>query len=156
MAVKEQEKYAAKTRHGKNFSSFDAGRLDDLFQYELSHPKIDRPVRGKLFIKEIIGLTGMQISLNRLPAGVSVPFVHQHMENEEVYVFVKGKGQMQIDGEVIDVQEGSVVRISPDGARVWRNNSDQDLYYVVIQAKEGSLRQDTFEDGLPSQSPPSW
>lgn len=62
---------------------------------------------------------------------------------------------MQIDGEVVNIKEGTVVRVTPDGNRTWRNNSQEDLYYVVIQAKEGSLRQDTFEDGIPCEQTPT-
>jgi mannose-6-phosphate isomerase-like protein (cupin superfamily) len=156
MPITEQQKYAANARKGRNFTSYDAGSMDDLFQYDFHHPKVARKVRGKLFLKEILGLSAMQISLNKLPAGVAVPFLHRHKQNEEVYLFIKGQGQMQIDNESIDVKEGTVIRVSPDGNRTWRNNSSEDLYYVVIQAKEGSLEQETFEDGVASDESPCW
>ncbi len=156
MTIKEQEKYAESARKGNNFTAYDAGSLDELFQYELHHPKIPVKVKGKLFLRDILGLTGMQVSLNRLPAGRTVPFLHQHKQNEELYIFIKGSGQMQIDGEVVEVKEGTAVRISPDGQRCWRNNSTEDLYYIVIQAKDGSLQQDTFDDGMASDQPPVW
>ncbi len=143
-------------REGKNFTSVNAGKFADLFQYELRHPLREKPVYGKLFLKEELGLSSMQVSLNKLPAGVELPFYHKHKENEELYIFVGGKGQVQVDGEVIDVEEGSCVRISPDGERTWRNNSSQDLYYIVIQAKENSLRIDTFDDGIAGEKPVSW
>ena len=98
----------------------------------------------------------MRISLNKFPAGYSVPFYHAHKHNEEVYIFVGGKGQMQIDDQNIDVEEGSVVRVKTEGMRTWRNNSDQDLYSVVIQAKENSLTADTFEDGIRGEKNVSW
>lgn len=156
MPIKESEHLSIEARKGTNFASFDAGSLDDLFQYDLQHPRLPRKVKGKLFLKEILGLTGMQVSLNRLPAGVAVPFTHKHQQNEELYIFIKGSGQMQVDGEIIEVKEGSAVRVSPEGSRVWRNNSSEDLYYIVIQAKDGSLAQDTFEDGVPSETAPLW
>lgn len=156
MPVKEHQQYAAQARSGQNFTSWDAGSLEDLFQYELTHPRVSHKVRGKLFLREILGLTGMQVSLNRLPAGRALPFSHQHKQNEELYIFIKGSGQMQIDGEIVEIKEGTVVRVTPEGNRTWRNNSQEDLYYVVIQAKEGSLLQDTFEDGIPCEQAPTW
>ena len=35
---------------------------------------------------QTLGLTGAEVSFNNLPAGVSVPFVHSHKENEEIYM----------------------------------------------------------------------
>ena len=35
-------------------------------------------------LHELLGLTGAEISVNDLPAGAGVPFVHSHKHNEEV------------------------------------------------------------------------
>lgn len=98
----------------------------------------------------------MQISMNKLPAGAAVPFYHQHKENEEAYIFIGGKGQMQIDGDTFDVEEGAIVRVSPNGSRSLRNNSNADLYYICVQARDGSLNLETFEDGIKSDKPVEW
>lgn len=85
-----------------------------------------------------------------------MPFYHSHKQNEELYIFVGGDGQIQIDDQTFDVHEGTAVRISPAGVRTWRNNSNSDLYYIVIQAKEDSLEIDTFDDGVPYEHKVSW
>lgn len=85
-----------------------------------------------------------------------MPFYHQHQENEEVYIFIQGKGQMQVDGEIIDVQEGSVVRIAPNGLRTWRNNSTEPLLYIVAQMRANSLRQYGFGDGVVPEKVVTW
>ncbi len=141
---------------GKNFTCVHTGKFADLFQYELKHPLREKPVHGKLFLRDHLNLSSMQVSLNKLPAGVAVPFTHRHRENEELYIFIGGKGQIQIDGEIIDIEEGSCVRIAPNGDRTWRNNSNEDLYYIVIQGKEGSLNIDTFDDGIPGEAAINW
>jgi mannose-6-phosphate isomerase-like protein (cupin superfamily) len=159
MSLKEQSlQQKVVTKHGKNYSAITPGSFSELAQYKLKHPLIpDRLVPGKLFLKDHINLTGMQISLGSIPPGRGTPFTHAHKLNEEVYVFVRGKGQMLIDGEVIDVEEGSTVRVATPGVRAFRNTSqDEELHYVVIQAKENSLSQDTFDDGIPGTEPPSW
>jgi mannose-6-phosphate isomerase-like protein (cupin superfamily) len=138
---------------GKNFTAFQAGSFADLHQYELKHPKYDKPVHGKLLLKAHLNLTGMQVSLNKFPAGRSIPFTHAHKENEELYLFVGGKGQMLVDGEIVDVSEGTCIRIATGGIRAVRNLSDEDLYYVCIQAKEKSLNQETFDDGIAGGAP---
>ena len=154
MTVKQEVN--VKTQKGENFEAAHVGKISHLDTYELHVPRLNRTVRGKLFIKELLGFTGMQISLNKLPAGAKVPFYHQHKENEEAYIFIKGKGQMQIDKDTFDVEEGSIVRVSTKGSRCLRNNSSEELQYICVQAKENSLNIDTFEDGIPGSEPVSW
>lgn len=141
---------------GKNFSAVHAGKFAELRKYEVKHPLMEKPMLGKLFLKELLGLTGMQVSFGIMKAHSATPFSHKHKNNEELYIFTSGKGQIQIDGQVIDVEEGSAVRVAPEGERSWRNNSDTDLHYIVIQAKEHSLLAHTIEDGLPGESAPTW
>ena len=40
---------------------------------------------NRIELHEKLSLTGAEISLNELPAGANVPFVHSHKENEEIY-----------------------------------------------------------------------
>jgi mannose-6-phosphate isomerase-like protein (cupin superfamily) len=141
---------------GRNFTAAYTGRASDLHQYAVEHPRLNRRVVGKLFLKDHLNLTSMQVSLNKLRPGAAVPFYHAHKNNEELYIFTGGSGQMQIDDQLIDVQEGTVIRIAPAGWRTWRNNSCEDLYYIVLQAKDGSLDNDTFDDGIPSEKPVTW
>ena len=56
---------------------------------------------------QTLGLTGAEVSFNSLPAGVSVPFVHSHKENEEIYIITEGKGTLTIDGEVVKIKKGN-------------------------------------------------
>ena len=37
-------------------------------------------------LHDLLHLTAAEISRNTLPAGVSVPFVHRHRKNEEIYL----------------------------------------------------------------------
>ena len=85
-----------------------------------------------------------------------MPFTHRHREHEDLYLFVKGRGQFQVDGTIIGVREGTVIRVSPQGERTWRNNSTQDLYYIVVQAKAGSLDKTTFRDGESTSQTVFW
>src|ERR1700722_19427520 len=117
-----EQEVNVKTQSGANFSAVHTGRFDELGNNcTLVHPKLKRKVPGKMFVRELVAATGMQISINSLAPRISTPFTHQHKENEETYVFIKGKGQMLVDGDVIDVEEGSVVRISTKGSRCLRN-----------------------------------
>jgi len=133
------------TQSGTHYTAADFG------PWELMHEHViniaGNQIPGKVFLKETLNFTGMEVSLGKIPAGLGVPWSHKHKENEETYIFVKGQGQFLIDGEVLNVQEGTVVRVAPDGVRAWRNNSTEDLHYIVIQAKAHSLGGYTITDG---------
>ena len=37
-------------------------------------------------LKEALNLSGCELSINELPANASMPFVHSHKQNEEIYL----------------------------------------------------------------------
>lgn len=117
------------TQQGPNFSLAHLGAANELRQYRFQHPALPVAVPGKVFLQELLGLTGLEISFGLMPPGKSMPFHHQHRENEEVYLFLQGRGQFQIDGQVQEVREGTVIRVAPAGVRAWRNHSTEDLFY---------------------------
>jgi mannose-6-phosphate isomerase-like protein (cupin superfamily) len=110
----------------------------------------------KVFLKDSMQLTGMEVSLNRVPAGQGSPYRHKHKENEELYIFVQGSGQFQVDGRIMDVRAGTCIRVAPEGDRAIRNHSSEDLYYICIQAKERSLTQYTATDGMITSPTVQW
>ena len=110
---------------------------------------------GKYFIGKELGLTGCEVSLNRLPAGKGMPFVHSHKKNEELYIVLRGSGVFFMDGDEFPIQEGSLIRVAPEGERAWKAG-DEDLYFICIQAEAGSLSQATLEDGIRTATKASW
>jgi mannose-6-phosphate isomerase-like protein (cupin superfamily) len=141
---------------GSNFCLVQLGETGDLRQYRFKHPRLPVPTSGKVFLQELLRLTGMEISFGLMSPGKSMPFHHRHRNNEEVYLFLRGQGQFQIDGQVQDVREGTAIRVSPDGVRSWRNNSTEDLFYVCIQARAGSIDGGTTSDGVGVPGPVQW
>lgn len=134
---------------GNNFSFIDFGPFEKVDQYSFKHPKLTEAVEGKQFLKEELGLTSMEVSLNKIPAGTSMPFSHKHRENEELYIFLKGKGEFCVDGNWFEVQEGSAIKVAPNGVRTWRSSSSEELLFIVIQAKAGTLGEGSIQDGIP-------
>jgi len=134
------------SQQGKNYNFLQIGNPDSVKQQMFTLPGMGE-FSGKYFLKEPLALTSMEASINVLPAGAEVPFKHRHKNNEELYFFIKGKGEFEIDGTQIEIKEGSMIRVSPNGIRTWRNNGNEDLYYFVIQAKANSMERSTFEDG---------
>lgn len=95
-----------------------------------------------------LSLTGAEISINNLPAGAGVPFVHSHKHNEEIYVVLSGKGQAVIDGETIELATGDWVRISPAAKRQFSAAADSAISFACIQVKENSLEGYTMDDAV--------
>lgn len=142
------------TRTGRHYAQMETGPMTDWPDYTVSLPGLEIP--GKLFIKDTLNLTGCEISINAMPPGGAIPFYHAHRQNEEVYLFIKGRGQLQVDGDTLEVREGSIVRIDPDAQRIWRNHSDETLVYIIIQTKADSLEQYSADDGLILDTAPAW
>lgn len=141
---------------GLNHSSIDLGKLDDLKEYSYMHPKRQQEVQGKVFIGEFLKSSSAEISFTVFPPHTEMPFFHQHKDNEEIYVVLKGAGQFQIDETLFDISEGSVIRVSPKGRRTYRNNSDTPLILLCIQNKINTLDQFNVEDGFLAEGETLW
>ncbi len=101
---------------------------------------------GKQFVKDATGATSCEISFGTLPSGAAVPFFHSHKENEENYIILSGAGRFQVDDDVFEISEGSVIRISTNCDRNLKCTSAEPMTYICIQAKEGSLGGYTMTD----------
>ena len=103
---------------------------------------------ARVELHEKLSLTGAEISINQLPAGASVPFVHSHKNNEEIYGILSGKGKAVIDNETIELTAGDWLRISPAAKRQFFASQESDITYVCIQVKENSLGGFTADDAV--------
>ena len=93
-------------------------------------------------LHDSLGLTGAEISINHLPAGASVPFVHYHKTNEEIYIILSGKGKAVVDGEDIELAAGDI------GKRQFFAAADSEISYACIQVRAGSLEAYTADDAV--------
>ena len=95
-----------------------------------------------------LSLTGAEVSINRLPAGAGVPFVHSHKHNEEIYGIISGEGKAVIDGEKVKLTAGDWLRVAPAAKRQFSASADSDVTYICIQVKENSLEGFTAGDAV--------
>lgn len=113
-----------------NFKNVEIGKISEVGKnYE----------NGKAFLHDLLGLTSCEISVSAMSAGVKLSFNHKHKQNEEVYVFLKGTGSMILDNEVVEVKEGSCVKVLPSAVRTIEATTD--IEYICVQAKSGGLEQ---------------
>lgn len=110
--------------------------------------KISITNEARTELHDALSLTGAEISINRLPAGASVPFVHAHKQNEEIYGILCGKGQAVVDGETFPLTEGDWLRIAPSAKRRFFAAEDTGIVYVCIQVKANSLEGYTMSDAV--------
>ena len=140
-----------------NFEAVHLGPFDKLNQYTFSHAGLPFEIEGKVFLNDLLKLSSAEVSLNRYPPNTSMPFYHRHEANEEIYIFVRGKGEFQVDGETIPVAEGSVISVAPNGSRCWRSLANDPLHFIVIQAPAGKYNNGvSITDGVAVSGQVTW
>jgi mannose-6-phosphate isomerase-like protein (cupin superfamily) len=145
-----------KTVRGTNFTCVHAGAKEGWAEFLMEPPDVPLSTRGKLFLRSQLGSAGLELSLNAVPPGKGIPFLHRHRRNEEVYIVVGGQGQFLVDGQCVDVREGSVLRLAPAAARAWRNPSDEPLYFLCLQYRADGLIEGGAADGEKVEGKPAW
>ena len=130
-----------------NFKAINIGRISDLNEYVLElGPEVKIP--GKVFGGAALGATGGEFSMQVFQPGTETGFLHTHKMHEELYFFLSGEGQFQVDGQVFPVREGSVVRVSPDGKRSIRNNGTEPLVMLCVQYRGNTFTEEDATDGV--------
>lgn len=139
-----------------NYTAVNIGRLQDIGAYSLIHPKLKTEIKGKVFLKAPTKSTGTEISFTTIPPKSELGYFHIHNKDEETYIILKGSGYYQVDEDCFPIQEGSVIRVAPEGVRSLCNTSEENMVYICIQAKENSLEEYTTEDGKRITATPKW
>lgn len=60
--------------------------------------------------------------------------LHEHGEDEEMYIILKGRGSMTIEDEEHTVSEGDMILNRPGGRHGLLNNGDSEIELLIIQA----------------------
>ncbi|MDE6442758.1 MAG: cupin domain-containing protein [Clostridia bacterium] len=110
--------------------------------------KVSVAEEARTELHDVLALTGAEISINQLPAGASVPFVHSHKQNEEIYAILEGAGKAVIDGENVDLKAGDWLRIAPSAKRQFFAAENSAIKYICIQVKANSLEGYTMTDAV--------
>ena len=131
----------------ENVTAVDFGKLSNLNEFVLElAPEVKIP--GKVFGGALVGATGGDFSFQSFAPGAETGFLHTHKTHEELYFFLSGKGEFQVDGEVFPITEGSVVRVAPNGKRSIRNNGAEPLVMLCVQYRGGTFTTEDATDGV--------
>lgn len=137
------------------YSVVQLGNFKDVSKL-IYQPSPSFKIDGKVFLKETLNMTSAEISVNNMAPNAAIDFLHKHKENEEIYIVIKGKGQLLLEGDFVDLEEGTVVRVHTETARAIRNTTNEEFIFIVIQAKQKSLETGTTSDGYAIKEKPNW
>lgn len=110
--------------------------------------KVSVGEEARIELHDVLNLTGAEVSINALPAGAGVPFVHSHKRNEEIYAVLEGEGKAVIDGETVGLKAGDWLRVAPSAKRQFFASEDKAIKYICIQVRENSLEGYTMTDAI--------
>ncbi len=118
-------------------------------------------VKQKEFLARRMGCKGVGFSFVRYRPGEGAAFVHRHRVQEEVFITLKGKGSIILDGRRHSVPEGTIVRVPPQVYRAIGNDSKRDVVFLLlggVPPKKFPLGNRTlFGDGIPNRKKvPRW
>jgi len=115
------------------------------------------------FLKEDLSLKALGLSVVRLPAGKGYTIMHQHEEQEEVYMVLSGRGIIHIDGEDISLQEGDFINVVPESKRALKAADNSDLIFICAGAvstgkyPKSPKSRALIDDGIPDyDNVPPW
>lgn len=138
-----------------NATAIDLGPLSQLSDYVLElGPGVKIP--GKVFGGAAVKAGGVDFSLQVFAPGAEGGFYHVHKGHEELYFFLSGAGEYQVDGVNIPVKEGSVVRVAPAGKRAVRNTGSAPLVMLCIQYNAAAPGSVNPSDGTILAEPVKW
>lgn len=78
-----------------------------------------------------LGTTEIAARMWYLSPGEDITY-HRETAQEELYYMVDGPGRMRIDGELIDVPEGAIVRLPPETPRQPLNDTEDEEHVWLI------------------------
>lgn len=89
--------------------------------------------------------------------------MHQHKEQEEVYIIIDGKGIIHINGQDIPISRGDFINVFPESKRALKADDDSDLIYICAGAVKSEkypndkTKKTLINDGIPDfDNLPPW
>lgn len=64
-----------------------------------------------------LDLQSVALGLIRLPPDAGYTFTHRHRQQEEVYCIIEGGGEILVDEELLPLEPGDIIRVSPESRR---------------------------------------
>ncbi|MGO1837895.1 MAG: cupin domain-containing protein [Candidatus Microbacterium stercoravium] len=113
---------------------------------------------GKEFVEGELGAANVGISVNATEPGGESPFWHSHARIEEVYLVLEGTGEIAIGDDIVPLQAGTLVRVSPGSMLALRclPDSPAPMKWICVRAGADSLADIGNDATLDSDRPFPW
>jgi mannose-6-phosphate isomerase-like protein (cupin superfamily) len=114
-------------------------RLDDVADVLGDYPGEMRMMTSDLECEQVA------FTYRRMPqhTGGKGSYGHRHKTQEEIYFVMSGTLQFKLDDEVLDLEQGTVVRVAPETWRSVWNDAEQDAELVIVSKRvEGGSAED--------------
>jgi mannose-6-phosphate isomerase-like protein (cupin superfamily) len=85
----------------------------------------------RYIVKDNTELEHLIVSSTDLRSGKSTSG-HKHEGQEEVYLFIRGNGQMELDNDRFDVYPGDTVLIKDGVFHRVHNTGEENLYFICV------------------------
>ena len=76
------------------------------------------------------------------------PSYQYHFKRSEIWVVIKGTGEVKIDGAILNLNTGEVIRIPVEAKHTITNTGDDELVFIEIQLGESFEEEDIVRSGL--------
>lgn len=85
-------------------------------------------------LKDPLGAEQIALTYRRMPAGVGAKggYGHRHGEQEEIIYVISGKVRVKVDDDVVDLERGMAIRISPGATQGTHNEGPEDAEILII------------------------
>jgi mannose-6-phosphate isomerase-like protein (cupin superfamily) len=99
--------------------------LKNLAEVNDSAPKFGfAEVQEARFANDELEAEQTGVSYQRVKPGKRQAFAHRHERAEEVYVVLRGSGQVKLDDRIVDLRELDAIRVAPGVTRAFQAGSD--------------------------------
>ena len=111
---------------------------------ELTDVLGDYPGEMRMSAASDLGNEQVAFTWRRMPArtGGKGSYGHRHKTTEEVYFVAAGTLQFKIEDEVMDLGEGTVVRMAPQVTRSVWNEGPEDAVLIMCSVRTDDPRDD--------------
>ena len=89
-------------------------------------------------VKDNTTLKNLVLSSTRLNPGKETTG-HKHKGHEEIYFFINGKGEMELDKDKFSVESGDIVLVKDGAFHKVYNTTKQELYFICVLQGERQL-----------------
>lgn len=86
------------------------------------------------FLKNVLNTEQVAVTYRRMPKGTGSKgyYGHTHEKQEEIVYVMKGRLQVKVDDDIVELGPNSAIRIPPGATQGVFNDEDEDVELLII------------------------